>query len=69
MLTTGTLEESTVRRCIVSNSHTEDLAHASPSTIAEIVERCQPMGDLGRFAIDDLTAAEEDEFFAILEDI
>jgi hypothetical protein len=38
-------------------------------TIAEIVERCQPMGDPGRFVIDDLTAAEEDEFFAILEDV
>lgn len=56
-------------RCIVSNSNTEDLGHASPLTIAEIVERCQPMGDLGRFAIDDLTPAEEDEFFAILEDV
>ena len=53
----------------MSNSNTEDLGHASPLTIAGIVERCQPMGDLGRFAIDDLTAAEEDEFFAILEDV
>ena len=37
--------------------------------VAEIVGRCQPMGDLGRFAIDDLTAAEEDEFFATFEDV
>ena len=53
----------------MSNSNTEDLGHASPLTIAEIVERCQPIGDLGWFAIDDLTAAEEDEFFAILESV
>ena len=53
----------------MSNSNAEDFGHASPVTIAEIVERVQPMGDLGRFAIDDLTADEEDEFFAILEDV
>jgi hypothetical protein len=70
MLTHGyTLRSQLLRRCTVSNSNTEALGHASPLTIAEIVERCQPMGDLGRFAIDDLTAAEEDEFFAILEDV
>lgn len=57
-------------RWTVSNSNTEESGHtASSMTIAEIVRRCQPMGDLGRFAIDDLTAAEEDEFFAILEDV
>jgi hypothetical protein len=64
-----TLRSQLLRRCIVSNSNTEDLGHATPLTIAAIVERCQPMGDLGRFAIDDLTAAEEDEFFAILENV
>lgn len=54
----------------MSNSNTEESGHtASSMTIAEIVRRCQPMGDLGRFVIDDLTAAEEDEFFAILEDV
>ena len=44
----------------MSSSNTENLGHASPLTIA---------GDLGRFAIDDLSAAEEGEFFAILEDV
>ena len=53
----------------MSNSDSEDLRNqASTMTIDEIVRRCQPMGDLGQFAIDDLTAAEEDEFFSILED-
>jgi hypothetical protein len=64
-----TLKSQLLRRCMVSNSNTEDLGHASPLTIDEIVERCEPMGDLGRFAIDDLTAAEEGEFFAILEEV
>ena len=36
-------------------------------TITELVEGIRPMGDLSRFAIEDLTAEEEDEFFAILE--
>jgi hypothetical protein len=41
---------------------------ATPVTIAEIVRDLEPMGDLGRFLIEDMTAEEEDEFFAVLED-
>jgi hypothetical protein len=33
-----------------------------------VLKDLQPMGDLSRFAIDDLTPDEEDEFFKILED-
>ena len=29
----------------------------------------EPMGDLTGFAIDDLSEAEEDEFFSILDDV
>ncbi|HET8984934.1 MAG TPA: hypothetical protein VFN03_04150 [Trueperaceae bacterium] len=36
-------------------------------TIAEVLQDLEPMGDLSRFAIDDLTPEEEDEFFRILE--
>lgn len=39
-----------------------------PTTIAELLEGVETMGDLGRFVIDDLTPEEEDEFFRILED-
>lgn len=39
-----------------------------PTTIAEVLEGVEPMGDLGRFVIGDLTPEEEDEFFRILED-
>jgi hypothetical protein len=39
-----------------------------PSTIAEVLKDIEPMGDLSRFVIDDLTPDEEDEFFKILED-
>jgi hypothetical protein len=41
---------------------------AGPSTIAEVLKDLEPMGDLSRFAIDDLTPDEEAEFFKILED-
>lgn len=37
-------------------------------TIEGIVAGTQPMGDLGRFVIRDLTEDEEDEYFAVLED-
>lgn len=40
---------------------------AIPATIAEVIRNVEPMGDLGRFIIEDLTAEEEDEFFRILE--
>lgn len=39
-----------------------------PSTIAEVIRPLEPMGDLSRFAIDDLTSEEEDEFFRILSE-
>jgi len=42
---------------------------ASPSspTIDDIVRDAEPMGDLSRFLIDDMTPEDEDEFFSILE--
>jgi hypothetical protein len=43
-------------------------ALVGPSTIAEVLADLEPMGDLTRFAIDDLSPDEEDEFFEILED-
>ena len=45
--------------------------HGKPSqsrTLAELLEKATPMGDLSQFAIDDLTPEEEDAFFKILED-
>jgi hypothetical protein len=54
----------------VSNSNSDGLQQRlTPSSIAEFVRQRRPMGDLGRFLIDDLTPTEEDEFFAILEDV
>jgi hypothetical protein len=50
------------------NTANQHPASAGPSTIAEVLKDLEPMGDLSRFAIDDLTPDEEDEFFKILED-
>ena len=49
------------------NTASHDQGPHQPSTIADIVHGVEPMGDLGRFAIDDLTPEDEDEFFRILE--
>lgn len=38
-----------------------------PATIVEVLDGVEPMGDLSRFAIGDLTPEDEDEFFSILE--
>lgn len=38
-------------------------------TIEEIIERCEPMGNLDDLLIDDLTEQDEDRFFGILEDV
>jgi len=35
-------------------------------TLKELIARAEPMGDLTRFIIDDLTEADEEAFFAIL---
>lgn len=50
------------------NSANQQPAPAGPRTIEEVLKDLQPIGDLDRFAIDDLTPDEEDEFFKILED-
>lgn len=51
------------------NTANEPAASAGPVTVADILRGVAPMGDLRRFAIEDLTPAEEDEFFHILEDV
>ncbi|MCP3856225.1 MAG: hypothetical protein GY750_13390 [Lentisphaerae bacterium] len=38
-------------------------------TLAELIARAEPVGDLSRFVIDDLTEEDEDEFFGILVDL
>lgn len=50
------------------NTASHDQGSHRRTTIADIVRDLEPMGDLGRFAIDDLTPEDEDEFFRILED-
>ena len=41
----------------------------SEPTLAEVIARADPIGDLSRFVIDDLTEEDEDEFFGILADL
>lgn len=40
---------------------------APEPTIDDILAGVEPMSDLRRFVIDDLTADEEDEFYSILD--
>jgi len=49
--------------------HTDDrIPQREPRTISDVLEGVEPIGDLSRFAILDLTCDEEDEFFRILEE-
>jgi hypothetical protein len=41
---------------------------SAPSTIAAVLRDLEPMGDLRRFVIEDLTTTEDDKFFQVLED-
>ncbi len=52
----------------MSNDFAPGVTGDSEPTIAEIVAGVQPMGDLGRFVIDDMSADQEAEFFAILDE-
>ena len=49
------------------NIATPPSARSEPATVAQALEGVEPMGDLSRFVVADLTPAEEDEFFRILE--
>ncbi len=46
----------------------DDTVPSQPMTISDVLRGVEPMGDLRRFAIEDLTPEDEDEFFGILED-
>lgn len=50
------------------NTANQHPASSEPSTIAEVLDGLEPMGDLSRFTVDDLSPEEEDEFFRILEE-
>lgn len=50
------------------NTANQRPAPGEPTTIAEVLQGLEPMGDLSRFAIDDLTPEEEEQFFRILEE-
>ena len=50
------------------NTANQRPAPSEPTMIAEVLQGGQPMGDLRRFVIEDLTPEEEDEFFRILEE-
>jgi hypothetical protein len=47
------------------NAANQPSAPSTPGTIAEIVRDLEPMGDLSRFLIEDMTPEEEDEFYAV----
>lgn len=51
-----------------STAHDHEDTTLAPSTVADVLRGLEPMGDLSKYAIDDLTPDEEDVFFAILED-
>ena len=50
------------------NTADQHVVPSEPTTVAGVLQDPKPMGDLSRFAIDDLTPEEEDTFFKILED-
>jgi len=51
-----------------STADNQEETALAPSTVADVLRGVEPMGDLSKFAIDDLTPDEEDVFFEILED-
>jgi hypothetical protein len=50
------------------NTASHDQGSDRTETIAELLAGLQPIGDLEQLAIEDLTPAEADEFFRILEE-
>lgn len=52
----------------MSDNPANETPHTAHATIADILRTVEPMGDLSRFSIEDLTPDEEVEFFRILEE-
>jgi hypothetical protein len=50
------------------NTASHDQGPGRSETIAALLEGLQPIGDLDRFAIEDLTPEDADKFFRILEE-
>lgn len=46
-----------------------EAAASTDLTIEQIIERAEPMGNLGDLVIEDLTEEDEDLFFGILQDV
>lgn len=53
----------------MSDNNVSQSPASADQTIEQIIERCEPMGNLDELVIDDLTEDDEDEFFGILEDV
>ncbi len=53
----------------MSDNNVTKSAATADLTIEQIIERCEPMGNLDDLLIDDLTEEDEDKFFGILEDV
>lgn len=53
----------------MSDKNSTDSAASAEVTIEQIIESCEPMGNLDSQLIDDLTEDDEDKFFGILEDV
>ncbi len=49
------------------NAANREAGPKAPTTIAEVLQGIEPMGDLRQFAVDDLAPEDEEEFFRILE--
>jgi len=51
-----------------TTENSPEVTSLSPSTVADVLRGLEAMGDLSKFAIDDLSPDEEDVFFGLLED-
>lgn len=53
---------------MTDSSASHNIADDGEPSFASLVADLEPMGDLSRFVIDDLTPEEEDAFFSTLDD-
>lgn len=47
----------------------ENETDSTEMTIWQIINACEPMGNLGHLLIGDVTEEDEDQFFGVLEDL
>ncbi len=65
----GQLTRRQSEEVLTTDEATPGLKAWAGVTIQQIIDDCEPMGDVGRLLVSDLAQKDEDTFFGVLEEL